>query len=382
MSSGAPFRCRLTARLSGWRRTTVAWGGVVLALTLTSQVSAQTVPADRVASPAASAADVASFANPDIERAVVRQLGRDRHLVATGIQVVVRDGIVQLVGTVPVSSWRSRAARVAGVVRGVRAVVNRIATVPVRRADALIVKEVLAALRTTAALASLPMKAHVDEGIVELTGSISTWEQQQLAERVALSVPGVRFCQNQLVLGRFIKRTPALLAGDVRTRLDWDPLLQQASIRVSVRSGRVSLAGAVGTWAARRRVISHAWVKSVTAVDAKALVVDARRAAVSDIRSTWPTDSEIARAISDLAPYWPNINAANLTTLVSGGVVTLQGIVQTLAEKRAAEEMARSAVGVIEVKSELRGPWWRPPPVPAPPPQPPPTKRKRALRGR
>ena len=64
---------------------------------------------------------------------------------------------------------------------------------------------------------------------------------------------------------------------------------------------------------------------------------------------------------------------------VAAGVVTVRGNVQTLAEKQAVEGMVRSAVGVVTVNSELRGPWWKPP---APAPRPPRKPRKRVGRGR
>jgi osmotically-inducible protein OsmY len=305
-----------------------------------------------------------------VRSAVRRELDRDRHLVTSNIEVIVTSGIVELSGVVPVLPWRQWAWRVASAVRGVRGVVNRVRVVAERRGDQAVQQEVRRALRATAALANMPIHVTVDNGVVLLTGSISTWEEQQLAQWVASSVPGARFCQNQLTLSRSIGRTPAIIAADIETRLDWEPLLRHAPIRVSVRARRVILAGTVGSRALRKRAVALAWVQGVSAVDANALRIDAATHGSPNLRDGAPTDQEISTTIRDLTPYWPSIAASKLRTSVVGGVVSIHGTVQTLAEKDAVEAMARSAVGVVDVRNELRGPWWRPPVQPLPPPAP------------
>jgi osmotically-inducible protein OsmY len=299
---------------------------------------------------------------------VLRELAADRHSSALGVDATTENGIVVLTGSVPLSSWKERAARVVSVVHGVRAIVNRIQVVPVSRSDRALAEEVRRAVRGTKALAKMPITVQVRDGVVELSGVISSWEQQQLAERVARHVPGVRFCLNQLTSRASIRRSPAIVAGDVRSRLDWDPLVQHDPIRVSVRGGRVFLAGRTGSWAERRRAIGLAWVKGVTAVDAKGLVIDTTRRPAPNVRVRFPSDSEVSATIRELARFWPSVTIAALAITVVAGVVTVRGNVATVAQQRAAETMVRSAVGVVEVRNELRGPWWRPPPSPRPPP--------------
>jgi osmotically-inducible protein OsmY len=316
----------------------------------------------------------------DLRRAVLLELGADGHLDASGIEATAENGIVILTGAVPLTSWKERAARVAGVVQGVRAVVNRIEVRPVSRPDRSVAEEVRKALRATAALKSAPITVRVQEGVVELVGVISSWEQQQLAERVARFVPGVRFCLNQLTSTGSLRRTPAIVVGEIQTRLDWDPLVQHAPIRVSLRGGRAFLAGWTGSAVERRRAITLAWVKGVTAVDATGLLVSSTHRPAPNVRLRFPTDSEILTTIQDLARYWPSVTMSALSVSVASGVATVRGNVATLAEKRAVELMMRSAVGVMDIKSELRGPWWRPPPTP--PPAPPRSRPKRPRRTR
>lgn len=351
----------------------------LVATALLSVLGLRTPAQVEVPSPLPSSAVGAVGARSQVGQAVLRKLNRDPYLRASGLTVAEQNGIVELGGTVPVRSWRARAARIASVVRDVRGTVNRISVVAVRRADPVVAADVRRSLRATAALATMPITVRVTEGVVELSGAISTWEQQQLAERVAVGVAGVRFCQNQLTSSGGVTRTAAMIAADIRTRLEWDPFVQHAAIDVTVSQRRATLKGTVGSPLERRRVIAHAWVKSVVAVDARKVVVDVVKRPDNDVRLTFPTDAEISVALQDLIPFWPSIAASNLSMSVVAGVVTVRGTVRTLAEKQAAEDMVRSAAGVVAVNSELRGPWWKPP---TPVPQPPTIPRKRVPRGR
>ena len=306
-------------------------------------------------------------------QAVLRKLRADRHLVSASIEVAVRAGIVVLGGTVNSLLGRARAAQVASAASEVRGVVNRVRFVPSQRPDSVVINDVRAALRSTTALTNMPIRVHVVDGVVTLLGSISTWQEQQLAERVVASVPGVRFCQNQLRWDKLLGRSAKLIAADVRSRLDWDPLVQHDPIRVAARGRRVILQGATGSAVERSRAVELAWVKGVRGVEASRLSVSATNRPDADARSTFPSDREISIAIQDLAAYWNAHAASSWSTTVSAGVVTLRGTVATLGEEQTLIAMAQSAVGVADVRSELGGPWRKPTP-----PSPPVNRRRKA----
>jgi osmotically-inducible protein OsmY len=177
-------------------------------------------------------------------------------------------------------------------------------------------------------------------------------------------VPGVRFCQNQLTSHGPRTRTPAVIARDIQSRLDWDPLLEHAPIRVSVRASRVFLAGRVGSPLERRQAVVASRVRGVSAVDARALVVDATHRPDPNLRVSFPSDAEISTTIQDLASHWPAA-ATNVSTTVVAGVVTFNGTVPNLTDSRALEARARSAVGVRDVQNRLSGPWSKQPDPPA-----------------
>jgi osmotically-inducible protein OsmY len=201
----------------------------------------------------------------------------------------------------------------------------------------------------------MPIRVSASDGIVELDGWITSWDEQQLAERVASGVLGVRFCQNQLAAGD-MPRTDAVLAGDIRTLFDWEPLIAHDPIHVEVSAARVSLSGWVGSGAEALRAARLARVKGVESVDGRRLGIASPRPD-ADVRDRWPSDSEIAAVVPELARYWPSVSTTGLNISILDGNATLRGSARSLAESRAAAEMARSLVGVSKVDNQLMGPW-------------------------
>jgi osmotically-inducible protein OsmY len=66
------------------------------------------------------------------------------------------------------------------------------------------------------------------------------------------------------------------------------------------------------------------------------------------------TDAQLQTDVQDELKWEPSVTASEIGVAVSGGVVTLSGIVPTYAEKYAAEKAARRVVGVKAVAEELQ----------------------------
>jgi osmotically-inducible protein OsmY len=296
---------------------------------------------------------------------VVLVLQQDRFLDAGAIQVAASNGIVQLSGRVGTLTSKARAARVAATRRGVRVVVNRIQRELERRPDAEVARDVRRALRNQAATANLGLSVTVSDGVVTLAGTITSLIQQELAERAAGTVRGVRFCHNDLGVSRVARRSALAVLADVRSRLDWDPLLSGSTLEVVIENGRIRLSGRAKSELQRRQAIRDAWVKGVVAVDASGVLVEQQSAANAQVRTSLPTDLEIASAIRDAVAEQGLSKPSTLSIGAASGVVTLAGTTETFAESRLVEALALSAVGVVRVESQLRGPWWKPAAAPA-----------------
>jgi len=288
------------------------------------------------------------------QSAVVAELQKDKKLDPARVQVSVKDGIVALSGSVDNVLSKERATRIAEAVRHVRTVDNRLAVSPESRPDAEIERDVGRALLYNAATARLPIAASVHNAVVRLTGTVGSWQEQKLAERIVDHVRGVRFTQNDLVTRRNTSRQDSAIAADIDTRLKWDVLVEHDPLTVAVKQSKVTLTGTVGSASEKSRAMDDAWVDGVTSVDGTGIVVDSAHPPDANLaRNAAKNDSEIAAAIKDAATYDPRLTPFNLAVRVRDGVATLLGTVDTLNAKLTAESLARNTVGVKDVENQL-----------------------------
>ncbi|MEO8900430.1 MAG: BON domain-containing protein [Polyangiaceae bacterium] len=313
------------------------------------------VPAPQPAIPG-SAVNIPALPSADelLRQAVARELHKDKHIDQPGIQVAAHTGIIELTGQVDNVLSKERATRVAEVVRGVRAVDNRIEVIAPKRPDQDIAQDVQKALAYNFATAKLPIHANVKDGGVVLTGTVGSWQEKQFAERVAEGVRGVRSAQNALDTKLTAKRESSAIAGDVKSRLAWDALVEHDPIEVAVSNGHVTLTGTTGSAAEKTRASGDAWVDGVNGVDATGVEVKVwDRPDKNLVRGTPKSDEQIAHAIKNAAFYDPRVESFNINPSVTGGFVTLTGTVETLQAKRAAEALAHNTVGVLGVTNRL-----------------------------
>ncbi len=134
-----------------------------------------------------------------ISDAVEDEFLLDRGVFAHLIDVNTEDGIVTLNGRVSNILAKERAARIAGIVKGVRAVVNRIEVDPIKSlTDQEIRNDVKEALLTDPATDSYEIDVQVRNGIVTLSGRVDSWQEKNLCETVAKGVIGVKGTNNEI----------------------------------------------------------------------------------------------------------------------------------------------------------------------------------------
>ncbi|HEY5372316.1 MAG TPA: BON domain-containing protein [Polyangiaceae bacterium] len=296
----------------------------------------------------------ARASDEDLQQAVLNELHKDKNINEASVLVTATGGSVVLTGKVDNPLSRERATRIAQVVRGVRSVDNRIDVAAVPRADSDIAADVRKALKGQAATGKMPISVQVKDAVVTLSGTVSSRQEQRLAERVAEGVRGVRLEHDDLLTGLNSVRSAAEIQNDVTSRLAWDALVEHDPITVSVKARQVYLSGTTGSAAECARAISDAWVDGVKGVEATELLVDTVQRPDANVRAAEPrADRDIARAILDAAHYEPRLHGASFTPSVTDSVVTLNGSVDTLSARMAAAALARSTVGVRAVKNQL-----------------------------
>jgi osmotically-inducible protein OsmY len=117
------------------------------------------------------------------------------------IEVDVHERVVTLRGSVSSPAARQLAVDLARQVFGVRNVVDRLAVKPSREIfDQMIRERVLTLLGQDPRLETATVVVNVSSGEARLSGEVASPAQKQLAEQLALRVPGVVKIRNDLAI--------------------------------------------------------------------------------------------------------------------------------------------------------------------------------------
>ncbi len=149
-----------------------------------------------------------------------------------------------------------------------------------------------------------------------------------------------------LATGNAASAAPERLAdGDitlaVETKLIVEPAVPSHRIDVSTDDGIVTLSGSVDTYTARLDAAeAAASVKGVRAVINEIVVKPIIR-----------TDAQIRGDVISALAFDPLTEAFQIDVSVENGVVTLEGTVDSYAEKIVAEQVAQNVKGVIDVRN-------------------------------
>ena len=293
----------------------------------------------------------------DVTAAVENELFYDHAVSANNIITSTDRGVVTLRGSVSNLLAKERAVRIAETVKGVRSVVDLIKVVPGKRAtDGEIAQAIEQALLEDPATDSYEVSVKVQDRHATLTGTVDSWDEKSLSEKIAKGVRGLTKVTNKITISYTSKRPDREIEAEIAQALRWNNLVDDGLIDVQAKNGAVKLTGTVGSAAERRQARLTAWTSGVQSVDDSGLEVE-RWARDDDLRRDKylsKTDEEIRKAVQAAMLRDPRVAAFNVTPSVAGGSVRLHGVVENLRAKRAAEQDARHTVGVHTVKNYLK----------------------------
>ena len=184
----------------------------------------------------------------------------------------------------------------------------------------------------------------VDGGVVTITGHLPTLTAKTTALEIVEAVAGVRAIADEIEVRSVGAHMTAddEIAKRVVNTLRWNTSIPHRNIRTTVNRGWVTLKGNV-EWRYQSHIAEHAVRRLVGVVGVNNLVKVVAAAKPGDI-----TD-RIQRALRRNA----ELDASGIRIAVDGSVVTLEGRVRHLAERRTAERAAWAAPGVTQVIDRL-----------------------------
>lgn len=212
------------------------------------------------------------------------------------------------------------------------------------KSDAMLKADVTAELNWDPALRDAPVGLIVKDGVVTLTGHLSSYAQKHAVERAVQRVKGVAAVAVELDvrLPTDHERTDAEIAAAAEHALQWNVLVPADKIRVLVEDGCVTLGGEV-EWHYQRRACEDS-VRNLLGVKSVANQVVVRPKF---------TPADVEAKIESALQRQAQREARQIEILANGSEVTLRGTVHSWAERRAAEGAAWSAPGVARVVNNL-----------------------------
>jgi osmotically-inducible protein OsmY len=143
-----------------------------------------------------------------------------------------------------------------------------------------------------------------------------------------------------------IMKTDSQIKSDVLNELKWDSRVDETDVGVQVKEGIVTLVGSVDVYA--KKIAAREAAHRVHGV---LDVVDELQVKVARIGA--PTDTDIARAVRDALEWDAFVPDEKITSTVSLGIVTLEGVVPTWSQRADAERVVRGLAGVRGVINQI-----------------------------
>jgi osmotically-inducible protein OsmY len=211
------------------------------------------------------------------------------------------------------------------------------------RTDAQLKSAVAEELQWLSGIDSAHIGVFVQDGAVTLTGTVGTYPETLLAAKAALSVRGVTAIAQEInVRGPFAQGTDSDIARDAGEALQRAVNIPN-TVKVSVRDHVLTLSGEV-TWQYERDAACRAvnYLSGVRHVNN-----------TMTIRPGELAEGIHADIVAALVRH-AQLDGKHITvTTNTRGVITLNGTVATLTERRQAEQVCWSAPGATEVVNNL-----------------------------
>jgi osmotically-inducible protein OsmY len=215
-----------------------------------------------------------------------------------------------------------------------------------RRNDTDIKKRIMLELKWDSRIPWASINVEVTDGVVTLSGAVSSYAQKIAAQEATHRVAGVLDVANDIDVKptERLMRVDTEIANAVRNALEWDALVPNEFIHSTVSDGWVMLEGEVDYW--RERTDAERVIRRLAGVIGVINKITVRK---------HPVDKKQLREEIEFAlERRADREAQRLRIEVTDGVVDLWGRVHSWQERRAVLGSISHATGVTQVRDHLR----------------------------
>lgn len=215
------------------------------------------------------------------------------------------------------------------------------------------------------------LKVSVDDGNATLTGTVNEDVNKDLAKEIALGVSGIKEVDNQIqVRGDHVpapatERSYGELVDDasittaVKSKLLWSKNTDGRDTEVTTKAGKVTLKGTADSAKTRERIGSMALnTRGVNSVSnelviapAKPDMADKAESAAAEAEQDL-SDAWITTKVKSTLLYSSNVRGTDVVVNTKDGVVSLNGRVDSGAERALAIELTDNVRGVKSVNAK------------------------------
>jgi osmotically-inducible protein OsmY len=191
------------------------------------------------------------------------------------------------------------------------------------------------------------IKLEVNDGIVNLTGTVFDDEARRAAEEDAWRVKNVSFVNNQIMVGisdQLQRPTDREVQSRIKSMIEWNPNLSSEDINLGSTNGIVTLWGSVDSlWKKERASELSFNIKGVLGVINELVVTPTMKL----------EDEQIGKRIIENFER-NSIDIKQVNIRVEDGSVLISGQVPDWVGYRAAEKIAKQVKGVVNVINDLK----------------------------